>query len=197
MSDPNSIICPNCHQATAVAIRNAYDNTRTRLRYEVGECNSCDFCVLLVKDRSNNSTKAVYPNPLPRQTDERIPTDIKKDFDEALVCLSVSANRGAAVLARRALQTMCKEKGASKVDLKDQIDELFSNNIITQDLRNWSHEVRFVGNDAAHPNGAEVQKEDAEEIIELLESLCEVLYVAPAKAANRKRIREEKKNGTT
>ena len=197
MSDQNSILCPSCHLATAVMIRSAYDKPNTGLRYEIGECNHCDSCVLIIRARINQQISKVYPSPLPRSTDERIPELIKNDFDEALLCLSVGANRGAAVLARRALQAMCKDKGSTKKDLKDQIDELFTKNIITEDLKEWSHEVRYVGNDAAHPNGVEVDKEDAEEIIDLLDSLCEVLYVAPAKAINRKKIREAKKDGTS
>lgn len=197
MSDQNSIICPSCHQATAVAVRSKFDKPNVGLSYEIGECNSCNFCVLIVRTRVNGNVSKIYPNPLPEKTDERIPETIKKDFDEALLCLSVGANLGAAVLARRALQTMCKDKGATKKDLKDQIDELFTKNIITKDLKDWSHEVRYVGNDAAHPNGIMVQREDAEEIIDLLESLCEVLYIAPAKALNRKKIRESQNNVTT
>jgi len=177
-------------------MRARYDSSTTDTLYEIGECNGCDFHLLVVRNRTGGSIRTIYPYPLPKKTDNRIPELVKKDFDEALLCLSVGAARGAAVLARRALQTMCKDKGAIKKELKDQIDELFTLNIITKDLQDWSHEVRFVGNDAAHPNNADVLKDDAEEIIDLLESLCEVLYVAPAKAANRKKHREEKKNGT-
>ena len=36
----------------------------------------------------------------------------------------------------------------------------------------------------------EVNKEDSEDILELLESLCDVLYVAPARAAKRKQKRK-------
>lgn len=194
MADHNSISCPNCHQRTAITTRAKYDSSSGR--YEIAECNGCDFFVMVKRNQSNSGISQVYPYPLPGATDERIPQKIRRDFDEALLCLSVSAVRGAAVLARRALQTICRDKGATKKDLKNQIDELFANNIITKDLKDWSHEVRYVGNDAAHSNDNEVQKEDAEEIIELLESLCEVLYVAPAKAAHRKSIREERKNGT-
>ena len=195
MADQNSILCPNCHERTSISSRARYDSPHTDTLYEIAECNGCDFFVLVVRNRTGGSIRTIYPHTLPKATDERIPEAVKKDFDEALMCLSVGAARGAAVLARRALQTMCKEKGATKKELKDQIDELFTKSVITKDLQGWSHEVRYVGNDAAHPNDVEVQKEDAEEIIDLLESLCEVLYVAPAKAANRKKIREENRNG--
>jgi hypothetical protein len=197
MSDNNSILCPSCHKSTHLTVRATYDKPNTVIRYDIAECNSCNFQVLVVRQRQSGNISRVYPAPLPRATDPRIPEAVKNDFDEALLCLSVGAVRGAAILARRAVQTICKDQGATKKDLKDKIDELFEKNIVTASLKDWGHEVRIVGNDAAHPNDVDVTLEDAEEIIDLLESLCEVLYVAPAKAAHRKSIREQKTDGAT
>lgn len=195
MADNYSIYCPNCHKQTSITTRVNYQWPRDRsYSYEVAECNGCDF-FLLVK-RHGQQIQQVYPSPLPKAVDEKIPEKISKDFAEALLCLSIGANRGAAVLARRAVQTICLDKldkDSKSSKLKDQIDELFTKNIITEDLKGWAHEVRFVGNDAAHPGDQEVEKTDAEEILDLLESFCEVLYVAPAKAESRRKIREERK----
>ena len=95
---------------------------------------------------------------------------VKKDFEEALLCQSVGAYRGAAVLARRAVQSICLDKGAKKGEnLHKQIKELFDKNIITQAIKDWADEVRYIGNDAAHPNKEEVSKEDSEDILELLD----------------------------
>ena len=196
MADIDSIYCPNCHQKTSLTTRKTHDAPSLGKKIDIAECNGCDFFVMVTRNRNNNQIITISPNPLPKSVDQRIPEDIADDFREALLCLSVGANRGASVLARRAVQSICKNKGATKRDLKDQVDELFTKNIITEDLKNWAHEVRYVGNDAAHPNDTAVSKEDAEEILDLLDSLCEVLYIAPAKAANRKAIREARKNGT-
>ena len=38
----------------------------------------------------------------------------------------------------------------------------------------------MVGNDAAHPNSDDVTAEDAEDILELAEQFCSVVYVTPA-----------------
>ena len=62
-------------------------------------------------------------------------------------------------------------------------------------MKEWGHEVRLVGNDAAHPKKPEkdtvVTKEDAEEILQLLEQFTQTLYVAPAIAEERKKLREK------
>lgn len=194
MANNDSILCPSCHERTSISIRQTY--RKGDIQYEIAECNGCDYFLLVTRHISSGRILAIQPHPLPKSIDSRIPSIIAEDFAEALLCLSVGANRGASVVARRAVQSICKQKGAIKKDLKDQIDELFSSNIITKDLQDWAHEVRYVGNDAAHPNDVSVTQEDAEEILDLLESLCEVLYVAPAKAENRRLIREAKKDGS-
>ena len=92
------------------------------------------------------------------------------------------------------MQLICLDKRADKnKKLYQQIDELFKNGVITKDIQEWAHEVRFLGNDAAHPSKDTVSKDDAKDILDLLESLCEVLYVAPAKAAERKKKRTQGK----
>jgi hypothetical protein len=201
MSTNNSIFCPYCHEYTSLTIQALY-TVRIKgvlLQYQIGECNGCGKCVLLLRPTNSSSVASserimiVYPNPLPNEVSNIIPEVIKNDISEARLCLSVSAFRGAATLARRALQVICLEKGSKKDRLADQIDELFDKNIITDDIKKWAHEIRYIGNDAAHPNDAPVLKEDAEEILELLDSMCEVLYIAPAKAEKRREARELKK----
>jgi len=145
---------------------------------------------------SNSTILKVYPAPLPKEVDDVIPDNIKSDIIEARICLSVNANRAAAVLARRALQVICIEKGSKKNKLVEQVDELFTKSIITDEIKKWAHEIRYVGNDAAHPNDTSVSRDDAEEVLELLDSMCDTLYIAPAKAENRRRARESRKGNS-
>lgn len=184
-----SIYCPHCHKFTELSNRGGYNNQTGN--YWMGECNSCHKLVLV-----NDSTHKIYPMPLPKPIDERIPHAIKSDFEESITCFSIAAYRASAVMARRALQSICLDKGAKEKDkLEKQIDDLFSQGIITKDLRDWAHEVRFVGNDAAHPkkpeNDQPVSEEDAKDVLDLLEQFCQVLYVAPAIAEGRRKSREK------
>lgn len=184
----NSIYCPYCHKYTYLNILASIGiNTGS---WSMGECNSCHNVVLI-----HNNTGDIYPNPLPKSIDERIPETIKRDFEESTICLSVRGYRAAAVMARRALQSICLDKGADENDkLEKQIDWLFAQGVITKDLKEWAHEVRLVGNDAAHPKKPEkdtpITKEDAEEIMQLLDQFTQTLYVAPAIAEERRKLRQ-------
>ncbi len=73
-----------------------------------------------------------------------------------------------------------------KNKLCDQIQELFSNGVITKDLKEWTDVVRWVGNDAAHPTAGVVNKEDAEDSLKLSEQILHMIYVAPAIAKERR-----------
>src|SRR3989344_9315722 len=160
----------------------------------VGECPFCKNCVLLFGQGSNYSfvLKKMFPFPLPSPVDKRIPEKIKKDLEEAKSCFSVGAINASTGMCRKALQRACKEKGAIKKELYDQIDEIATRGIISNDLKELAHSVRLVGNDGVHPNEDEVTKEDAEEILNLAEQLLDIIFVAPAKVKKIKDRKEKK-----
>jgi len=193
--------CPYCHKHVAFSWvdydelgggitryldkSNSYRNPKGI--WALAECPVCNNCVL-VHIIDNNIQ--IYPNPLPTPTDKRVPEEIRKDLDEAKICFSVNAFRACTVMCRRALQNACKMKDATKERLVDQIDELAEKGIITKDLKELAHTIRWIGNDAAHPNEKEVKKEEAEEILNLTEQFLHILFVAPAKV---RKIKEKHK----
>lgn len=207
---PFSGFCPYCHKdvafswveisqnggSTVTFFKECYGNRKGR--WTIGECPNCEGCVLLhfnVDNYGKAYLTEVFPYPLPSPVDERIPENIRTDLVEAKLCLSVNAYRACVVMCRRSMQQTCITKGATKRDLIDQIDEIATNGTITSDLKDLAHMVRWVGNDAAHPNKDDVTEEDAKEILNLAEQFMQVVFVAPAKV---KEIRDRKnKNGQT
>jgi len=184
-----SIYCPYCHKYTELSQRGRIQTSQGI--YSMGECNSCHN-VVLVQETTQIGARInrVYPRPLPTSTDERIPEYIKKDINEAKLCFSVGAFRACAVMARRAVQNACIDKGANKNKrLEEQIEELASKGVITNNLKEWADVVRWVGNDAAHPDKNEVIREDAEDILKLAEQFMHVIYVAPAIAKEQREKR--------
>lgn len=95
-------------------------------------------------------------------------------------------------MARRAMQVASIDKGAVGSRLVDQIADLQNKGKITAELKDWADAVRWVGNDAAHPNGQDVTKDDANDVLILAEQFLHILYVAPALAVKlRKRSGKE------
>jgi hypothetical protein len=143
----------------------------------IGICNACHKPVLVLGDGFR-----IYPTPLPSPSDPYIPDPIRDDLDEAKTCHTVSAWRACAVLARRAIQAAALHKAATGAKLADQIADLAAKGVITSDLRECADVVRWVGNDAAHPDGDKVSQQDAEDVLHLAEQFLHVVYVTPAKA---------------
>jgi hypothetical protein len=206
MSSKNSYICPSCGVATEFTKRATYEKLTVPLtHFEVGECNSCNFFVLIERHYPRGGQEFIaniYPRPLPPPVNPRTPDFLKPDFEEARLCYSVGAFKSAAVLARRALQLCCIEKKAPDKVLKDQIDWMLSQYIITKDISDWASEVRLVGNDSAHsPKKIEENKtitsKDAEDILVLLEKFIDVLYIAPKIAEERRDSRLVSELSTT
>lgn len=195
MADHLSIYCPYCRRHTSLTPAPVkYSCNRTEYTTEafwqksyghtwwIGVCNACESPVLVL-----NKGDRVYPSPLPSPTEKDIPELIRLDLDEAKICFSSGAYRAAAVMARRAMQVAAVEKGATGDKLVSQIHALQQAGKITMDLKDWADAVRWVGNDAAHPSGVQVTKDDAGDVLQLAEQFLHVLYVAPALAAGIKK----------
>lgn len=195
-----SIYCPHCHRYTALSIApTAYTDSRRDTKYTgaiwednrgqkwwIGVCNNCNMPVLIL-----DNGRIIYPNPLPSPTDSNIPNELAKDLDEAKMCFSVGCYRACAVMARRCIQNACFEKGAKETDLVKQIKELCQLGIITNDIEEWATVVRWVGNDAAHPDKEPVKKEDAEDCLNLAEQFLHVIFVTSAVAKARRAARKK------
>ena len=193
-----SIYCPHCHKHTALSVARAeYEadygrvyttpaiwKTDTGHRWWIGVCNGCRTPCLVLDEGS-----AVYPDPAPSPTDSHVPKDLAADLDEAKKCFSVSCYRASTAMARRVVQLACVQKGAKKTNLIDQIAELSASGVITKDIEEWATVVRWIGNDAAHPNKDVVTKEDAEDCLKLAEQFLHVLFVTTAIAKARRAIK--------
>lgn len=196
-----SVYCPHCGKYTSVerlitttsttignrpvTFPTSWYNSKIKKSWWMAKCNSCEG-VMLVLDEG----EVIYPTPQPSPTDVRIPEIIKCDIQEAKKCFSVSAFSATVVMARRAVESICIDKGANKGNpLHKQIEEIRQKGIITEDLKEWATEVRYTGNTGAHA-GMQPTRQDAESILHLAEQFAHVIYVLPemAKELRSKRI---------
>lgn len=120
---------------------------------------------------------------------EYVPGAVLDDYTEGLICLSSGAHKAAVSMFRRAMQDAMINLGADqKIDLIEQIKSIST---LTQDIKDWAHNVRIFGNWGAHPQDdllKDVTPELAQEVRELLEEFMNYVYVMPGKiAAARKR----------
>ncbi len=100
---------------------------------------------------------------------------------------------GGCMLARRAIQLVVRDRGASGKNLADEIDSLE----ISEDLKTVAHSIRLIGNEAAHPDlddWSNVTSQDLLMLLGLISELVRQLYDVPG-AVQQLRQRTEELSG--
>lgn len=115
---------------------------------------------------------------------ETVPSDVLEDFREGVTNLNTKCYKASVSMFRRSLQSALLNLGADpKQDLIDQIKNTSS---LTQDIKDWAHNIRIFGNWGAHPqndNLKEVDQKVADEVRMFIEEFFNYVYVMPGRVA--------------
>lgn len=123
----------------------------------------------------------VYPERQSSYAPQGVPPAIARDFQEALACAAAGHLFAAALVARRVLQATARDAiGRDGNNLAAEINAIPSARI-SEVLRDAAHEVRYIGNDAAHADA--IDAADVDHLMVFTEQLLDALYVMPAKVA--------------
>jgi len=116
-----------------------------------------------------------------------IPSDVATATWEAEVSTAAGAFNASATMARRALEALCIEQGATaKGTLHSKIGELRVAGKIPASLLDMAAQVKTDGNTGAHPQLGEVAREDAESLLAFLTEMLDHVYVLPARLSARR-----------
>lgn len=87
----------------------------------------------------------------------------------------------AALMARSSLQVALRDNGAVGRTLKQEFDDLSSKGILPPIMKDWSDNVRELGNESVHPQPGQqpIEPRDAKDILSFLDFLLEYLYTLP------------------
>lgn len=139
-------------------------------------------------------TQHWYPVPGSQVSFEDVPDEIASAASEAWLCHSAGAERGAVSLARAVVESTAKAKGVETGNLEKKIDALADTGLIRRAVADQAHEVRHMGNGAAHGDlGSPVTTEEAEECLNLMGEVLNEVWQAPARAARLREAREARK----
>lgn len=126
--------------------------------------------------------EAVYPNAEASYKEAGVPPQIAKEFQEALRCRVHGFFLGAALVARRALQSAVRHAGAKVDTLEREIDSLPPETLALQ-VRDAAHQVRLIGADAAHPDDSgkieNVTDADVDALLAYTREVLHYLFVMP------------------
>lgn len=180
-------------------------NSSKKLNFDLYQCRNCmGFVhVLWSAQEFGSSMQGLYnfyvlPAPIgkPRPSD-CWPENVQRYWTQAHEALRRESWDAAVVMARSALQLALRDKGAVKGTLYSEIENLASKGILPPLIKDWSHEVRDLGNDSAHPDSQAPQpsSQDAEDIVHFLDSTLMYLYDFPKHVSDYRQRRQSASSG--
>jgi hypothetical protein len=138
------------------------------------ECREIVFVVL----RSGKLHESFPAEPLDIDL-SGVPDSVSNSLDEAVRCHAAGCYRAAALMVRRSLEELCADKGAAGRDLRSRINALRTTIVISSELLDAAHELRILGNDAAHLEARaydDISDTEVEVAIELAKELIKAIY---------------------
>jgi hypothetical protein len=151
----------------------------------------CPVCIEVTLERHSWFSEEMGPNGEPfvyedilypafSTKENYIPKGVKDAIDAALRVRNLDG--AICILAlRRALEKMCKDKGAKGKDLFEKIKDLQTKNILPEIINNVSYILRKEGNSAAHADDVDFDTETVNLMIEFTKTILDYVYTLPEK----------------
>lgn len=122
-----------------------------------------------------------------------IPATVQSALEEAIKCHAQSCFVASAIMVRKTLEELCRDRGAAGGNLKERIKALGTKVVLPQELLDGLDDLRLLGNDAAHIESQEYAKVGKEEVEVGIEFAKEVLKAVYQYSALLNRLRALKK----
>lgn len=168
------------------------------------QCGVCSDCVL-VKFRPsasfgqwlNGQTSSppdiheIWPKPIIANSPEGIPENVHSFYRQAVDSLQRKNFDAAGAMFRKSLDTGLKHLHPEGTGtLQRRIETLPSEIGVTQSMKEWAHEIRDLGNDAAHEEEP-FSQDEAQALHSFTELFLTYAFTLPEKIAERKRAAEQ------
>lgn len=208
-------ICPNCDlpssfeergtlmvsAGNALAwLRNPRAANASLKRAAVYQCRNCHEGCVVVEVRYERDQHVAFkrvhcwPPPGTTQLDQSIPSALAEAFREGMRCLGADAPHAAAVMFRRTIEGIVRDKGSQKAidqlersDLPGALKIMAKEHDLDPTLSEWADEARGLGNVGGHFDPLEeVNPEQATDLSRLVRQILQYKYEEPAR---RERLR--------
>jgi hypothetical protein len=152
--------------------------------YFVASCETCNHILVyraiddIPDDKFFTYASLVFPES--GELNVSVPKIVSNIYKEVFRIKSLAPN-AFAVQIRRALETLCEDRGAKKGTLLNMLNELSAKGEIPSTLMETTDLLRLLGNIGAHASEESVKPWQVETLDEFFRAIVEYVYVAPGK----------------
>ena len=204
-SAPNRVIklrCPVCRQRAAFEALNSQDSTITdqqeSLLVGIRRCPdpTCFALIFFVYSNKTHQLTDSYPAETIDFDSTDVPQPVLSALEESIKCHSQHCFVASAIMVRKTLEALCKDRNAVGPTLKKRIEALANKVVLPAELLAGLDDLRLLGNDAAHIESQEYEKVGQEEVEVSIEFTKEVLKAVYQYSALLNKLRALKKKPT-
>lgn len=197
------IECPFCESKVDGKVKGEHtdvDAAEEPFKVILLECPVCNSALLGSQEMFQadfdkyewSDTKRLWPRP-EKLINWDLPDLVRTSLDEANKCYKAKAYSACAVMCGRILEGICKEFGIKNKLLGRGLKELLDKQIIDKKIYEWGQQLRKHRNIGAHASEQKISPEDAKDLVEFANAICEYVFVLTAKF-EKFMNRQEKKN---
>jgi DNA-directed RNA polymerase subunit RPC12/RpoP len=175
--------CPHCAVATpsltAVHRFSSDASNGFQLKWCVYVCSRCGRPVIGGCASDQRLLTEIFPKP--ESISEDIPEKAGVFLAQAME--SLHAPSGAIMLCASSIDAMLKAKNLKTGTLYKRIDQAAQENLITEEMGAWAHDIRLDANDERHADDEADLPDinDAKRCIDFVKAFAEFMYVLPAR----------------
>lgn len=143
------------------------------------ECPNEDCRAVIFVEFEGHNVSNTYPPEVIDFDATNLPADIVSSLGEAIRAHAAGCYRASALMVRRVLEELCKDKSATGKDLKARIAALGTTLLVPMELLTAADHLRLLGNDAAHVEAKtydDIGREEVDVAIDLTKELLKAAY---------------------
>jgi Domain of unknown function (DUF4145) len=194
---PINLRCPGCRQHASLEGIGVHDfhTHDAAAMFAQRRCPNptCHAHLFLIYSLREHRVLVSYPAERLDFDPTNIPSPVVAVLEKAITCHANSCFTAAAIMVRKTLEELCRDRKATGANLKERLKALRSAVVLPPELLDGLDDLRLLGNDAAHVESEVFNKIGQEEVEVGVAFTKEVLKAVYQYSALLDRLRKLKK----
>ena len=177
--------CPECGQKSILATAALPDgvagvlNGGPDVTWGVRVCPdpNCGALIFIVSDQRGGIIESFPPELFDFDSTD-LPDAVLAAFREAVECHAHTAYTASAIMVRKTLEEVCADRGATGGNLNERLEDLRDKLLLPKEMFDALHDLRLLGNDAAHVELSDFDGIDREKVEVAIDIGKEILKAA-------------------